>query len=150
VVGLDHAFVRDHYALLGLVMGYVIEQAVAREDEGFRKRVDDISTRVAEAETADEVFPLGLELKELVSETGGSARARAAMGAMERLVPGNLHAEVPGAVEITRAGIPSVAEAVARGDGPAAAARMRAMTEELGALVARELARRGLIEGVGD
>jgi DNA-binding GntR family transcriptional regulator len=118
VVGLDRAFVRDHYALLGLVLAHVIEQAV----------------------------PLAVEFKERVCHAGGSARARAAVGAMERLVPGNLHAQVPEAIGLTRAGVAAIGEAIALGDAVRAAAETRSMTNRLGEAVIRELERRGIIE----
>lgn len=146
VVGLDQAFVRDHYALLGLVLSHVIEQAVGRGDPGFREEMGVLGQRVADATTADEIFPLAVEFKERVCHAGGSARARAAVGAMERLVPGNLHAQVPEAIELTRVGVGSIEAAIRRGDAAAAAAATRSMTNRLGEAVIRELGRRGIIE----
>jgi DNA-binding GntR family transcriptional regulator len=145
VARLDRAFVTDHYALLGLVLGYVIDQAVRRGDHGFKKELGDLSERVAQAETAEELFPLAVQFKELCCSTGGSARARAAVASMERLVPGNLHAQIPQAITVTRAGIPAIAEAIAANDGERAAVEMRTMTRELGAVVLADLVRRGLI-----
>jgi DNA-binding GntR family transcriptional regulator len=146
VVGLDRAFVRDHYALLGLVLAHVIEQAVDRGDPRFREEMNALGERVARAATAEEIFPLAVEFKERVCHAGGSARARAAVGAMERLVPGNLHAQVPEAIGLTRAGVAAIGEAIALGDAVRAAAETRSMTNRLGEAVIRELERRGIIE----
>lgn len=150
VAGLDRAFVSDHYALLGLVLGYVIEQAALRGDHGFQKELGDLSERVARAQTAEEIFPLAVRFKELVCSAGGSTRARAAVASMERLVPGNLHAEVPGAIEVTRSGIPAIAASIAIGDGRSAATQTRRMTRHLGEAVLAELVRRGIVDDARD
>jgi DNA-binding GntR family transcriptional regulator len=146
VVGLDQGFVRDHYELLGLVLGYIIEQATDRDDPDLRDRLADLNERLKNAQTPETVFPIALEFKETTYAVGGSARARAAVRGMERLVPGNLHEEIPGAVDITRSGISEIAEAIQHGDGPAANSACRTMTRELGQLVLRELERRGLLD----
>jgi len=146
VVGLDRAFVADHYELLGLVLGYVIEQAARRGDRHFKKELGELSEQLTRAQSAHAVFPLAVEFKELVCRVGGSARARAAVSGMERLVPGNLHEQVPGAIDITRSGIPAIAQAIQADDAVAAAAQTRAMTRRLSQAVIGELARRGLIE----
>jgi len=145
VVGLDRDFVRDHYALLGLVLGYVIEQASRREEKDLARRLDGLRHRLDAAHTVEEVFPLGLEFKELICEVGGSARVQAAVGRMERLVPGNVYAEIPGAIEVTKHGVAAVAEAIAAGDGDAASSACREMTRALGDLVIAELARRDML-----
>jgi DNA-binding GntR family transcriptional regulator len=146
VVGLDRAFVRDHYDLLGLVLGHVIERAVQRRDRRFDKELGELGGRVASTTSAEEMFPLAVEFKELVCRVAGSARARAAVSALERLVPGNLHAQVPGAVEVTRSGIAAILEAVRSDDGALAAARTREMARRLGERVTSELERRRMIE----
>lgn len=145
VEALDADFIADHYALLGLVLGYVIEQATRRRDPAFVEQIDALADRVAAARTAEEIFPLAVRFKELVCKAGASARARAAVGAMERLVPGNLHARVPAAIPVTRSGIPAIARAIAAGEGHDAAEHTREMTRALAEAVAAELVRRGTI-----
>jgi DNA-binding GntR family transcriptional regulator len=146
VVGLDRDFVRDHYELLGLVLGYVIEQAATRGDARLKTRLEELSDRLSAAATPESVFPLGLEFKEMMVEEAGSARVRAAVRGMERLVPGNLHERVPGTVDVTRSGIAKIADALQRGDGEAAATECRLMTRALGQRVVQELERRGMLE----
>jgi DNA-binding GntR family transcriptional regulator len=146
VARLDRRFVRDHYAILGLVLGYVIEHAANRGDGELKRRVNDLSRRLASAKSAEDVFPLGVEFKELVNSVGGSARSRAAVAGMERLVPGNMHEEIPGAIEVTRSGITRIGGAIEDGDGLAAAAACREMTSALGQLVVTEMERRHLFD----
>lgn len=145
VADLDDAFVRDHYALLGLVLSYLIETAMQRSGAVFETELVALEARTARALAAEEMFPLGVEFKELVCRFGGSARARAAMGVMERLVPGNLHAQIDGSTEITRVGVGLVTRAVQAGDARAASAAMRTMSERLGDLVLANLIERGII-----
>lgn len=146
VARLDRRFVEDHYAILGLVLGYIIERTAERGDSELETRMMDLARRVASAETSEEVFPLSVEFKEMVNAVGGSARARAAVSGMERLVPGNMHDQIPGSIAVTKAGIAEIAEAIRGRDGARAGAACREMTSALGRLVVEELERRRMFD----
>jgi len=146
VTQLDEQAVRDHYALYGLVFGFAVERAVERAGPDFATQLRRLSKDLDQADGFDEVFRLSVAFNALVVDTAGSGRLRVVLRAMPGLVPGNFFELVPGSVASEKRGFAAIVRAVARHDGPKAAAEYAKTMQAQGELVVRVLAERGLLD----
>jgi DNA-binding GntR family transcriptional regulator len=146
VSALDEQAVRDTYELFGLVYGFAVRRAIGRGEPGLVERLRDISRGLAATDDPGEISRLTLAFHGVVVDAAASPRVRVLLRAMSGLVPGNFFELVPGAVEIEKKGLTTVARAVAGGDaGKARAAYERTMHGQ-GELVVQLFADRGLFE----
>ncbi|MEO3783738.1 GntR family transcriptional regulator [Actinocorallia sp. B10E7] len=144
---LDEAAVRDHYALYGLVYGFAAQRAAERRTPETADRLGAVCDRLDGEDDPAVVARLNREFDGLIMKTASSPRLRAVLRAMVGIVPGNFFALVPGAVEVERAGSRTVLEAIAAGDGKAAASAYADMLQRQGDLVADLFKSRGLFTG---
>jgi len=141
---LDEAAVRDHYALYGLVYGFAAQRATERSTPELVSRLGAVCDRLDGEDDPAAVARLNREFDGLIMKTASSPRLRAVLRAMVGIVPGNFFALVPGAVEVERAGSRTVLQAIAAGDGGAAAEAYATMLQRQGDLVADLFKSRGL------
>lgn len=141
---LDEAAVRDHYALYGLVYGFAAQRATERSTPELVSRLGAVCDRLDGEDDPAAVARLNREFDGLIMKTASSPRLRAVLRAMVGIVPGNFFALVPGAVEVERAGSRTVLQAIAAGDGGAAAGAYATMLQRQGDLVADLFKSRGL------
>jgi DNA-binding GntR family transcriptional regulator len=144
---LDEQYVRDHYQLLGELLGFAVERAVARRDPDFTVRILDLARAMAAVEDPEDFSRLAFEFQSAVVAEARSPRVRMLLRAMSNLVPGNFYVTIPAAMPIEKRGRADIARAVRQGDPEQAAAAFSAMMARVGEEVVSVLrARRVLAE----
>ena len=146
VAALDEDAVRDSYELYGEIYGFALRKAVARAGD------DLLPTLVAlEEEMRSIDDPLGfrdvtLRFHNAVVQASRSPRVRVVLRSARGLVSGNFFEEIPGAVEVERAGMAAIVRALGDGDVDRAAEEYRRMLTDQGDLVVQVFAARGLFQ----
>ena len=146
VAALDEDAVRDSYELYGEIYGFALRKAVARAGD------DLLPTLVAlEEEMRSINDPLGfrdvtLRFHNAVVQASRSPRVRVVLRSARGLVSGNFFEEIPGAVEVERAGMAAIVRALGDGDVDRAADEYRRMLTDQGDLVVQVFAARGLFQ----
>jgi DNA-binding GntR family transcriptional regulator len=146
VTSLDEQAVRDHYELYGLVYGFAVERAVDRAGPALVEQLKDVQRSLAATDDPAAVWRLTLRFHALVIEAAGSPRLRVVLRAMPGMIPGNFFELVPGAVESEKRGFAAIVRAVAKGDGPRAAAEYARTMQAQGSHVVLVLSGRGLLD----
>ena len=146
VTSLDEQAVRDHYELFGLVYGFAVERAVDRSGPDLTRELKGVQLELSTTDDPAEVWRLTLRFHALVIEAAGSPRLRVVLRAMPGMIPGNFFALVPGAVESEKRGFAAIVRAVAKGDGPRAAAESGRTLRTPGGHVVEVLSGRGLLD----
>ncbi|UGQ11441.1 GntR family transcriptional regulator [Yinghuangia sp. ASG 101] len=149
IAPLDESVVWDHYALFGLTYGFAARRAALRLTPPVLSRLRELCDRLATNDDPDVVFRLNQEFDRLVRTTADSPRLRTLMRSMTGLIPGNFFALIPGAIAVERSGSIDIVNALARRDGPGAAAAYARMLERQGDLVVGLFAERGLFPDSG-
>jgi DNA-binding GntR family transcriptional regulator len=144
VCALDEQTVVDHYDLYGLVYGFAVERAVERGGPDFPARLREVERAIATADDPEEAWRLAVRFHGLVVDATGSPRVRVVLRAMPGVIPGNFFELVPGAFEAEKKAFGTIARAVRRGDGAAAAGEYARMMHRQGARVVTVLRDRGL------
>jgi DNA-binding GntR family transcriptional regulator len=146
VAALDEDAVRDSYELYGEIYGFALRKAVERAGD------DLLPTLVAlEEEMRSINDPLGfrdvtLRFHNAVVQASRSPRVRVVLRSARGLVSGNFFEEIPGAVEVERAGMAAIVRALGDGDVDRAAEEYRRMLTDQGDLVVQVFAARGLFQ----
>ena len=146
VAALDEDAVRDSYELYGEIYGFALRKAVERAGD------DLLPTLVAlEEEMRSIDDPLGfrdvtLRFHNAVVQASRSPRVRVVLRSARGLVSGNFFEEIPGAVEVERAGMAAIVRALGDGDVDRAAEEYRRMLTDQGDLVVQVFAARGLFQ----
>lgn len=130
VNGLDRDGVEDHFRLYEVLFGLTVRRVVERADGDGRAEVAAAAAAVVAARGPDAFNTANNRLLATLSEVAGSARLTSMVKVLTNVVPGNFFAQVPGSMEVHRAGVASVAEAMAAGDADRAEA---AFAELIGA-----------------
>lgn len=146
VNALDETAVRDHYELYGLILGFAARQATERADAEAMRRLDEITTELPAADTADDVFRLNEEFLAAIFETANSPRLRAVFRAMSGIVPGNFFEMVPGASETQKTGLGKMIAAMQAGEGEQAAEVCLDMMRHHSDAVVHVLQERGIFD----
>lgn len=146
VTSLDEQAVRDHYELYGLVYGFAVERAVDRSGPDLTRELKGVQLELSTTDDPAEVWRLTLRFHALVIEAASSPRLRVVLRAMPGMIPGNFFALVPGAVESEKRGFAAIVRAVAKGDGPRAAADYARTMRTQGGHVVEVLSGRGLLD----
>ena len=146
VAALDEDAVRDSYELYGEIYGFALRKAVERAGDEL------LPTLVAlEEEMRSIDDPLGfrdvtLRFHNAVVQASRSPRVRVVLRSARGLVSGNFFEEIPGAVEVERAGMAAIVRALGDGDVDRAADEYRRMLTDQGDLVVQVFAARGLFQ----
>jgi DNA-binding GntR family transcriptional regulator len=118
---LDEQTVRDHYELYGIVYGLAARRAVGRGAAGWREPLAEIVAGLDATDDPSRFRDLVLAFHSTVTSTARSPRIDVALRALSGMVPGNFFELVPAAMEVERRGLGSIAAALQRDDGEAAA-----------------------------
>ena len=143
---LDERAVRDHYALFGLVYGFAVERAVQRSGPELSDELRAVVAALRATDDPAEVWRLTVRFHAAVVDGAASPRINGVLRAMPGMIPGNFFALVPGSVEAEKRGFAAIVRAVAKGDGPRAAAEYAKTMRAQGERVVRVLAERGLVD----
>jgi DNA-binding GntR family transcriptional regulator len=146
VNALDEQTVRDHYELYGLVYGFAVERAVNRSGAALIEPLTEVHRALGRTKDPAEVWRLTLQFHNLVIDAAGSPRIRVVLRAMPGMIPGNFFELVPGSVESEKRGFAAIVRAVAKGDGPRAAAEYAKTMRAQGDRVVRVMSERGLLD----
>ena len=145
VRGIDADYVRDHYAMYGLIFGLMAVRLVQRGDDGGRERVAAAATAVADVDGADprRFNELNRAFLATLEEEAHAPRLTSMARVMTSLVPGNFFRVIPGAIDGQREGVAEISAAVAALDASGASAAFRALLERQAELVVDLLDGRG-------
>jgi DNA-binding GntR family transcriptional regulator len=137
VNGLDADIVTEQFYIFGRIYGLAARKTAERADPEVRAAITDLAGRIAAERDLDRLLALSIEFQMRIVDAGGSKRLRALITPLSRLVPGNFYATIAGSAEVTRRGVPKIAQAIAAGDGEAAEQASWRLIDEIGGLVAR-------------
>jgi DNA-binding GntR family transcriptional regulator len=144
VSSLDERAVRDSYELFGLVYGFAVRRAIERGADGLAERLATTDRAIEATDDPEEIQRHVLAFHAAIVDAARSPRIKVVLRSMSALLPGNFFALVPGAVEIERKGLASIARAVTKGDADKAADGYARMMRRQGELVVSLFAERGL------
>jgi len=143
---LDEQSVRDHYELFGLVYGFAVVRATARDGPALAGRLQTIVRAMKATDDPRDVSLLTNEFHEAVVVSARSPRVEALLRGMSGMIPGNFFALVPGTIEVERRGAAAIRRAIQRGDGELAATEYQATMSRQGDNVVKVLQSRGLFD----
>jgi DNA-binding GntR family transcriptional regulator len=146
ISAIDAQAVRDHYELYGLVYGFAARRALARRDPDLIEHLGAVERRLVRTDDPEEMGRLSVEFQAAVVEAAHSPRIKVVLRAMSALVPGEFFAEVPGAMDVQRRGLPGVLRAMRRGDGDRAADEYLRLMRRMGDKVVQLFKERGLFD----
>jgi DNA-binding GntR family transcriptional regulator len=144
VNALDEQAARDTYELFGLVYGLAVRRAIARGNANLAERVESIARQLTQTDDPDEMSRLTISFHAAIVDAAASPRIKAVLRAMSGLIPGNFFALVPGAIEVEREGLTTLAGAVRKRDESKASDGYERMMRRQGELVVKLFADRGL------
>jgi DNA-binding GntR family transcriptional regulator len=144
VNAFDAAAIRDSYELFGLIYGFATRCALARSGDGLVERLAALEDQLRSAPGADEVERLAAAFHTITVDAARSPRIKVVLRATARLVTGNFFSEVPGTIEVERAGAAAIVAALRTGDADAAASAYADMLRRQGELVVALFEARGL------
>jgi DNA-binding GntR family transcriptional regulator len=146
ISAIDAQAVRDHYELYGLVYGFAARRALARRDPDLVDHLGAIERRLVDTDEPQEMGRLSVEFQAAVVDAAHSPRIKVVLRAMSALVPGDFFAEVPGAMDVQRRGLPAVLRAMRRGDGDRAADEYLRLMRRMGDKVVQLFKERNLFD----
>ena len=135
VNALDADAVRDSYELYGLIYGFALERAVAREGDAVVERLAAIVKRLRTIDDPDAFLATTMEFHNAVVDASRSPRVRVMLRSARGLIGGNFFVEVIGAMDVERRGSAAIVRALRRGDVPKAVDEYRKMLVKQGTLV---------------
>jgi DNA-binding GntR family transcriptional regulator len=127
VSALDEQGVRDHYELYGIVYGLAARRAVARGAGALQTTLPGIVDSLRSTSDPGPFHDLVLAFHGAVLSAARSPRIAVALRALSGLVPGNFFQLVPEAMDVERAGLTTIAVAIAGRDADAAASEYARM-----------------------
>ncbi len=144
VNALDERAVRDSYELFGLVYGFAVRRAIERAADGLATRLAAMQRAIEATDEPEEISRNVVAFHAAIVDAARSPRIKVVLRSMSGLIPGNFFELVPGAIELERKGLATIARAVAKGDADKAADGYARMMRRQGELVASLFAQRGL------
>jgi DNA-binding GntR family transcriptional regulator len=118
VNNVDEQLVRDHYELFGLLYGYAAEQASKSADATFLDRLVALQQSLLETEDYSEANELARAFHATIVSAADKPRLKVLLRSLSSIVPsGNIFAEVPGTLDIERAGQTAIITALQAGAG---------------------------------
>jgi DNA-binding GntR family transcriptional regulator len=149
VHGVDDAWVRDHYEILGALYGLAAARAAVRGTDEELERLRALHSRLKRHADAEHFDATNHALMQHILATARAPRLVTALRAVTAIVPGNFFAEVPGTQSTQRTGIARVVRAIGERDGATSRAEMEALLERQGSAVVKVLDERGVIADEG-
>ena len=142
VNGLDADVVREQFYVFGRIYGLATRVTTERAEPAVIAELTELAERIGAERDLDALLANSIHFQMLIVEQGGSKRLRALISPFSRIVPGNFYATIPGSAEVTRRGVPEMAEAIAAGRADAAENACWSLIDEIGELVALRFAER--------
>jgi DNA-binding GntR family transcriptional regulator len=135
--GLDAEVAREQFYIFGRIYGLAARVTAERIDPALAAELGDLARRIAAERDLDALLALSIQFEMRLVERGGSKRLRALITPFSRIVPGNFYVTIRGSADVTRRGVPEVAEAIAAGRPAAAEKASWKFIDEIGELVAQ-------------
>jgi DNA-binding GntR family transcriptional regulator len=149
VQALSPENVLDHYELFGLTYGFAAVRAVERGDAELASRLRGLTDQLDALAGDPSAFgSVARRFHKLIVEAADSPRIGVVLSSLSNLVPGDFFARVPGSIEVERAGLTAVRDAIERRDGDAAASAYADMMRPIGELVVEVFDQQGLFDHV--
>jgi DNA-binding GntR family transcriptional regulator len=142
VNGLDADVVREQFYVFGRIYGLATRVTTERAEPSVVAALSEVAARVAAERDLDALLAQAIQFQMLIVDHGGSKRLRALISPFSRIVPGNFYVTIPGSADVTRRGVPPMAEAIASGRPKAAENACWNLIDEIGELVARRFRER--------
>lgn len=136
VSAIDEASLLDHYAMFGTVYGFAARRALERSSPGLHEALAAIRDELAAEPNPTAAGMLLRRFHQTIVGAARSPRTEVLLRAIPSLIPSDIFTTLPRVVDIERAGVDRIVQAVAASDGAAAAAAY----EEMLALVGQEVA----------
>ncbi len=146
VNALDEQAARDTYGLFGVVYGFAVRRAIGRERTDLASQLDGIVEHLRRTESPAEIQRLTIAFHAAIVDAAASPRIKVVLRAMSGLLPGNFFELVPGAIDIERKGLATIASAVVGRNADKASDGYERMMHKQGELVVQLFAERGLFE----
>jgi DNA-binding GntR family transcriptional regulator len=144
VNALDEQAARDTYELFGVVYGFAVQRAIGRERSDLASQLRDLVDQLRRTESPADVHRLTIAFHAAIVDAAASPRIKVVLRAMSGLLPGNFFELVPGAIDIERKGLATIANAVGDRDAEKAGDGYERMMRRQGELVVQLFSDRGL------
>lgn len=136
VNGLDPEVVREQFHVFGRIYGLAARNLTLRGDAAVAAKLVDLAEQFRVERDVDALLAQSIEFQMLVVQHGGSKRLRALMSPIWGIVPGNFYVTIPGSAELTREGLPEIAEQIEAGNADEAERACWRLIDGIGGLVA--------------
>ena len=149
VHGVDDAWVRDHYEILGALYGLAAARAAVRGTAEEHETLRALHAQLKRDRDAEHFDATNHALMQHILGMARAPRLVTALRAVTAIVPGNFFAEVPGTQATQRAGIARVLRAISERDAATSRLEMESLLERQGSAVVKVLGERGVIADEG-
>ena len=123
VLPMDAESIRDNTEIFGVIYAFVARRAAERLSKGLDAELAAIATRLAVAESGEEVWLLVERYLDAIMEVGVSKRMNQTLRRMRILAVSDIYELAPGVIEATRDGTVETISLIRAGDGDGAADR---------------------------
>ncbi|HEX7095277.1 MAG TPA: GntR family transcriptional regulator [Acidimicrobiales bacterium] len=141
----DEQVIRDHFEIVAMLQGMAAERLTESHDEALFEQLRVLAERVASSDDPDEVHADAVEFQRVINHGGGSARLRAALRALGRMLPTGVFAGIPGSVDVQRDAVAGMWAALEQRSGALIKERILAANRARADLVIAELRARGTL-----
>jgi DNA-binding GntR family transcriptional regulator len=145
VRGVDDAWVRDHYEVLGVLYGLAAQFGAIRATPAERAQLDALQREHVVATDIHEFDACNHALLAQVLTMARSPRVGTSLRAAGSVVPGNFFAAVPDTVDPQRRGIAATVDAIRGSDASGARGALESLIARQGDAVVALLAERGVV-----
>jgi DNA-binding GntR family transcriptional regulator len=141
----DENVLRDHFEILGMVQALAAEHFAREGSPEALARLGEIIEQLRKSNDAHRVRDLGNEFHRIMNSEGGSARQRAVLRGLGRMLPTGFVLELPNGTKVMRSGPGRIYDAMLRGDSAEIRTACAAVQHELAELVIAHLRRKGVL-----
>ena len=141
----DENVLRDHFEILGMVQALAAEHLARSGNAEALDRLGAIVEQLSKTNDASTVRDLGNEFHRIMNSEGGSARPRAVLRGLGRMLPTGFVLELPNGTKVMRSGPGRIYDAMLRGDSAEIRTACADVHHELAELVIAHLRRKGVL-----
>jgi DNA-binding GntR family transcriptional regulator len=141
----DEGVLRDHFQILGMVQALAAEHLAREGSAETFEHLGRIVEELRQTNDAHRVRDLGNEFHRVVNSEGGSARQRAVLRGLGRMLPTGFVLELPNGTNVMRSGPGRIYDAMRSGDSAAIRSACSDVQHDLAELVVAHLRRRNVL-----
>jgi DNA-binding GntR family transcriptional regulator len=149
VAEFDAEVLRDQFEIIGMVEGLAVGRVAVSKDPEVLARLGDLAQQIQNEEDPQLVRELGWEFQRTINRAGASARQKAVLRSLRRMVPSGLWRDVPGSADAERAGSELVWHAIMTGNRDAASQARAEIVRQRGEIIIALLRERGVFASDG-